>query len=203
MKLFDISIPIHEGMITYPGNPDVKITKHRGATSVHSELSFGSHTGTHVDAPSHVFERGKTLSDISLPVFFGPARVLDMTHAKQAVSIDDLKKEKIKKGERILLKTKNSQRGFVKFYDDYICLDGDAADYLAEKKVLLVGIDALSIKKRGGKDLRPHTSLLGKNIPIIEGLNFKGIKAGMYTFAGFPLSFSGLDGSPIRAVLLK
>ena len=175
-KIIDISLPIHEGMIMYPGNPQVKITKKHGTTTVHSEITLGSHTGTHIDAPSHVFEKGNTLDQIALSKFIGNARVLDCSRVKEAITIQDLKKHGIKRGERILVKTSNSRRGFEKFYDDYIYLDGDAADYLAEKGIALFGIDSLSVKKRGGPDLRPHTSLLKKNIPIVEGLNLKNVK---------------------------
>ncbi len=200
-KIIDISLPIHEGMITYPGNPEAHIKQHKGAMSVHSTIVFGSHTGTHIDAPSHVFEKGKTLDQIPLSQFIGPCRVLDFSQAKEAITAQDLKEHGIKKGERILAKTSNSRRGFRKFYDDYIYLDGDAADYLAKKGIAFFGIDSLSVKKRGSTDLRPHTALLKKNIPIIEGLNFKGVKQGRYYFIGLPLRFDKLDGSPMRAVL--
>lgn len=202
-SIIDISIPIQEGMITYPGNPEVKIVRHRGATSVHSEITLGSHTGTHIDAPSHVFAKGKALDSFPFSYFIGPCRVLDFSAAKDAITIQDLRKHGIKKGERILAKTKNSTRGFKKFYSDYIYLDGDAADYLAEKGILLFGIDSLSVKKRGGSDLRPHSSLLRKNIPIVEGLNLAEVKEGKYYLSCLPLAFNKLDGSPARAVLVR
>ncbi|MBI2484033.1 cyclase family protein [Candidatus Uhrbacteria bacterium] len=190
-------------MITYPGNPEVKITKKSGATTIHSEITVGSHTGTHIDVPAHVFKNGKTLNRIPLSKFIGSARVLDFPGVKEAIKVQDLKKYAIKKGELILAKTSNSKRGFKKFYDDYVYLDGVAAEYLAKKEITLFGIDSLSIKKRGGSDLRPHTALLKKEIPIFEGLDLSKVKAGTYFFVGLPLAFRGIDGSPARAVLLK
>ncbi|MBI4242541.1 MAG: cyclase family protein, partial [Planctomycetes bacterium] len=199
----DISLPIHEGMIAYPGNPKVKIIKQKGVTSTYSTIVIGSHTGTHIDAPSHIFEKGKTLDQITLSKFIGIARVLDFSQVKEAVTIQDLMKYNIKKGERILIKTSNSRRGYKKFYDDYVYLDGGAAEYLAKKGITLFGIDSLSVKKRGGPDLRPHTSLLKKSIVIIEGLDLKNVKEGNYFFVCLPLAFQKIDGSPARAVLLQ
>ncbi len=202
-EIIDISIPLTEKTIVYPGNPNVKIVEKAGKSSVHSEISFGSHTGTHVDAQKHVFPDGKALDEIPLVSFVGKARVLDMTDVKESISIEDVKRFNVKAGERILVKTQNSLVGFETFRDDYIYLSGDAADYLASLPIALFGIDYLSIKKRGGSDNRPHTSLLSKNIPIFEGLNLKEAEPGEYFFVGLPLHFPGLDGSPARAILLK
>ncbi|MBI4250301.1 cyclase family protein [Candidatus Uhrbacteria bacterium] len=203
MKIIDISLPIFEGMITYPGNPEVKITQRKGASSIHSEIAFGSHTGTHIDAPAHVSPKAKPLSRLPLSVFVGPARVLDFSNVKEAITVADLNPYHIKKGERILVKTSNSTRGFKNFYSDYVYLDGEAADFLARRGIALFGIDALSVKKRGGSDLRPHTSLLKRNIPILEGLQLKGVRAGSYQLVCLPLSFQAIDGSPARAVLIS
>ncbi len=82
-------------------------------------------------------------------------------------------------------------------------LDGDAADYLASLSILLVGIDALSIKKRGGLDHRPHLSLLQKNIPIIEGLNMPSVSERVYELICLPLNFTDIEGAPARAVLIE
>ena len=202
-KIIDISLPIDEKTVVYPGNPKVNIKTMYGKTSTYSEIKFGSHTATHIDAPKHVFKRGFGVDKIDLKKVIGECRVLDMTNVKEAVKVGDLKKVNIKKGERILVKTKNSQKGFKKFYNDYIYLDGSAAEFLAQKKILLFGIDYLSVKKRGGKDTRPHTSLLKKGIVIFEGLDLSKVKPGKYFFIGLPLKFTNLDGSPARAVLLR
>lgn len=202
-KIIDITLPIHEGMIIYPGNPDVSIVSRKGSLSTISEITMGSHTGTHIDAPKHVFDTGKAIDEISLEKFIGPCRVLDMTHTVESVGVSDLEKQDIKEGERILVKTKNSEIGFEKFRDDYIYLHGEAAEFLAERRISLFGIDYLSVKKRGGDDLRPHTVLLEKEIPIFEGLNLRNLAPGNYTFIGFPLLIPGIDGAPARAVLIS
>lgn len=202
MHFIDISIPLNKKTPIYPGNPAVVFQKKRGAASVHTVITIGSHTGTHLDAPRHVFLRGPSIDALPLERFFGRCRVLDMTHCKKFVSRADVKRARIKKGERILLKTKNSARGFTAFHHEYVFLHGDAAEFLAARGVALVGIDALSIKERGSSDTRPHTALLKKNIPILEGIALRKVAPGSYTLCCFPLAFTGIDGSPVRAVLM-
>lgn len=202
-KIIDISLPIYEGMPVYPNNPGVKINPLKTPTTFISEITFGSHTGTHLDVPRHIFEDGSGVDKINLDQLVGPARILDMTHCRTAVTVDDLKKENIQPGERILVKTQNSIRGFKQFYPDYIYLDGDAAEFLAQQKILLFGIDSLSIKQKGSSDTRPHTELLRDNIVIIEGLDLSQVNPGYYNLFCLPLKFVGLDGSPARVILIK
>lgn len=206
MKIYDISLPLDEKTVIYPGNAELEIRAHHEmpehATHL-SKITFGSHTGTHVDAPCHAVIGGKMLDEISLETFVGPCRVLDCTESVGSVGSEILKKNGVKKGERILVKTQNSLRSFEKFYDDYIYLDGDAADYLAYLGITLFGIDYFSVKQRGSADQRPHTSLLSKNIPIIEGLDLSQVPAGNYTLVCLPLKFIGLEAAPARIVLLK
>jgi arylformamidase len=206
MKIYDISLSLNNQTIIYPGNPEINIEPHRSVPEFPTNLSkitFGSHTGTHIDAPRHVDNDSIGADKINLEACIGPCRVLDMTAARESIKVSDLERESVRAGERILVKTKNSLRGFKDFYDDYIYLDGDAADYLADIGIILFGIDSLSIKKRGGLDTRPHTSFLKKNIVLFEGLDLSKIEPGEYQFIGLPLKFTDLDGAPARAILIK
>ncbi len=202
-KIIDISLTLEEGMIAYPDNPPFAIESVSGVSSSRSILTLGTHTGTHIDAPLHVFKDGNGVNKIPLARFAGPCRVLDLSKVKESITIKDLESFCIKKGERILIKTSNSKRGFKTFYDDYVYLDGDASDYLAKKGIILFGIDSLSVKKRGGADHRPHLSLLKKCIVIFEGLNLAKVTGGAYFFVGFPLKLGNIDGAPARAVLMN
>lgn len=204
VHLIDISLPLYTNMPVYPGTLETKITttSNSTGTSISSEILIGSHAGTHIDAPYHASSNPETINQVDLERFFGPCRVLDLTNSLEAITVKDLEKKNIQKHERILIKTKNSIRGFIEFYDDYIYLDGDAAEWLVKKEPLLVGIDALSIKQRGSKDLRPHTAILGGGISVIEGLDLSKTLEGNYTLSAFPLKFIGIDGSPTRAVLI-
>ncbi len=169
-----------------------------------SKISFGSHTGTHIDAPSHTIQNGLSIDNYSLDNFIGECHVFDFSYleAGSLIKISDFEKFEIKAGDRILVKTSNSLRGYDDFYEDFVALDGDCADWLAEKNIALFGIDYLSIKKRGSSDNRAHNSLLSKNIPIIEGLNLREVSSGTFQIFCPPLNITGIDGSPARAVLI-
>jgi len=207
MKIIDISLPLNAATPIYPGNVPLNIEIHHDmpeyATKL-SKITFGSHTGTHIDAPAHAIKGAAPLDKIPLETLVGVCRVLDFSKEPgESVTKEFLVSKNIQPGERILLKTKNSLRGFKSFYEDYVYLDGDAADYIASLPGLLVGIDTLSIKKRGGEDHRPHTSLLSKNIPIIEGLDLALASEGQYDLVCLPPKFINIDGSPSRAILIE
>lgn len=204
-RLIDISHDIRDGMVVYPNNAPVSIEVYAsietGASSNLSKVTFGTHTATHVDAPLHVFAGAPGLESLALETFVGLCRVIDASHREPGdlVRIEDL--GDVAPGERILVKTSNSQRGMETFLEDFVALDGDAADMLAQKGVVLFGIDYLSIKQRGSADNRAHTSLLRAGIPIIEGLDLRNVEAGTYELLCLPLKLAGVEGAPVRAVL--
>lgn len=202
--LIDISLPLSASGITYPNNPEVQFESQPTQTSVITKIRFGSHSGSHIDAPSHaMIENGATIDQIEITRFYGKVRVVDCLDSKGEITVEDLEKKDIKKGERILLKTDNSLRGFHEFFPNFVYLTPEAADYLASKEMLLVGIDSLSIKQKGNPDNRSHTNLLEKGIPILEGLDLSKAEPGEYVLSAFPLKFIGIDGSPCRAILVK
>lgn len=201
MKIYDISRPLSDSTIVYPGDPNIRIG--RGPKASVSSISMGTHSGTHIDAPRHALARGRGIEVFSFTQYIGPCRVIDYTKVQGGITVAHLEKCKIKKGERILLKTVNSKKGFKKFRSDYTYLTGDAASYLAKRGVALVGIDYLSIKQRGNPDNRAHTELLKRNIVILETIDLAGVSAGKYFLIMLPLAIHGRDGAPARAILIK
>lgn len=204
-KIYDISWELTENTVIYPGNPPIKleVTKNLKSSTQLTEIRIGSHTGTHLDAPLHVNPSGAGVEAFDIEHFIGDARVLDCTIETRAVTVQTLEKYKIKKDERILLKTKNSSRLSEPFFSNFIFLSPEGAEYLARLEVKLVGIDYLSIKEKGSADNRPHTLLLEKYIPILEGVDLSQVPAGDYFMFAPPLKFKEIDGSPLRAVLLS
>lgn len=200
-KIIDVSLSIYPGMVNYPKNPEIRFSGRSTGATYLTELALGTHTGTHMDAPRHVSENGLSVDDIGLDVLVGECRVLDCSGAEGAVMVKDLEEFGIKKGERVLLKTSNSARGFEEFYDDYVYLDGDAAEYLRDVGVKLVGIDYLSIKQKGSDDTRAHDELLNNGIVIIEGVDLSEVSGGEYELIAMPLKLRGLDGAPCRVGL--
>lgn len=204
MKFYDLTLPIYPEMTIYPGNTQVvfdQIQKIPDHSCNSTTVTMGTHTGTHIDAPRHVSNSGATVDELPLECLIGPCRVLDFSTSKEKISLADLQRYQFQAGDKILCKTNNSDRGWDTFYDNYIYLDGDAAEYLATIPVSLVGIDYLSIKQRGSLDHRPHTALLNNNILILESINLRNIPEGDYFLLALPLKLSGLDGSPARVVL--
>ncbi len=202
MKFHDISVALSNATAVYPGDPQVRIG--RGPKPSVSRISMGTHSGTHIDAPKHAFgpARGRGIESYSLAQFIGTCRVLDCTTVKSGITEADLARFRIKRGERILFKTKNSKKGFHKFFPDYVHLASSGAVFLAKRQVSLVGIDAWSVKQRGNTDNTPHTALLKNNIAILETIDLSKVKPGKYFLMAMPLRIEGKDGAPARAVLM-
>jgi arylformamidase len=199
-KLYDVSMLVTPSTIVYPGNPQVQFVEHNSSSSTHTEVTFGTHTGTHIDAPSHVFSDKPGVGIYDMENFIGECSVIDVTDAENSIKIDHIK-EYIEPEMRVLFKTKNSFYDYEEFRDDYVYLDGDTADWLATMNPLVVGVDYLSIKQRGSTDNRPHTSLLERNIPIVEGLVLDEVEHGSYELMCLPIKMDDRDGAPARVIL--
>lgn len=139
---------------------------------------------------------------MALERFIGPCRVIDCSHSMENIALADVKKLQPKQGDRLLFKTTNSECGLGTYFPDFIYMSPEAAHYLADAQISLVGIDYYSIKQKGSPDNIPHTAFLSKNIPILEGIDLKNAEAGDYFLVALPIKFLGLDGSPCRAILL-
>lgn len=204
-KPLDISVTIHEDMVFWPNDPKFerqwvsKISEGKNANL--SKISLGSHTGTHIDAPYHFLDDGKTLEELDISKFYGLCKVFEIKNA-QKILIDDIKNFLIERGDIVLFKTRNSEIIMDKnFHEDYVGLSYEAAEFLAERGVKTIGIDYLSIGPRGEEGRKIHKLLLSKEIGIIEGVNLLNIKEGKYFLVAFPLKIKGGEGSPVRALL--
>ena len=208
-KIHDVSVPVRDGGLVYPGNPPIHIELQqaiaRGAGANVSLIEFGSHTGTHVDAARHFFDDGSGVDEIPLDVLMGRATVLEFGDDVRAVTRADLQKHELTGVERLLLKTRNS--GYLTqdpaFHQDYTYLAPDGAEHLVALGVKLVGTDYLSIEQFHSGHHRTHLTLLGAGIVIVEGLNLDRIAPGQYEFCCLPLRVAGCDGGPARAVLIE
>lgn len=204
MEIIDVSLKIKEDMIYYPGNPRPEIEKYRERpedSTTESEVSFGSHTGTHVDAPQHVKEGGKTVDELELENFYGKASVLDLTHCAENVDREDLEQKDLER-DIILLKTDNSNQQYEEFREDFTYLTLEAVEYLVEKNVRTVGIDYLSLVDfDGGEKATEAHTLANEKMTVIEGLDLRDAEPGDYEFSGVPLKME-TDGAPMRAVLV-
>ncbi|WP_414468676.1 cyclase family protein [Methanobacterium sp. ACI-7] len=203
MKIIDISMEISEDMIVYPENPEPELKQYATVSkdgSNESKITLGSHTGTHIDAPYHVKENGKTLGEMPLESFYGECKVLDLIDAGNEIHKDDLIKFEINEDDIILLKTENSTKQYKKFRKDFTHIKLDAAEFLVEKNIKALGVDYLSVEKFNG-DEGVHDLLLD-NLTVFEGLCLKDVDPSEYIFVGLPLKIDG-DGAPVRAILIS
>jgi len=207
VKLVDISLPIRSAMTVYRGNPPVRIRPAMTLRKDHvnlSELCLGSHTGTHVDAPSHFINGAKGIDRVDLERFIGPAWVADLRRVRGGISAVDLGRARIPRGtRRILLRTSNSRLWHPArpFRTDFVYLAADGADWMVERAVELVGIDYLSIEGFGVPGAPTHHRLLGAGIPILEGLDLFTVRPGRWQMAALPLRIKEGDAGLTRAVL--
>jgi len=203
VKFYDVSLSIREGMIVYPGNPEPSIRRYSSIPQNkvnESLITFGSHTGTHVDSKLHIQKDDDGVEVIPLDSLYGKCKVLDLTHVESEIHRGDLEGYQIQEGDIILLKTKNSKRGYEEFRKDYVHVKLDAAEYLVEAGVKTLGCDYLSVKKFGGDD-EVHQVLIS-NLTLFEGLNLAKVPEGEYIFIGLPLRIS-CDGAPARVILVE
>jgi arylformamidase len=205
----DVSMDIENGMLHWPSDPAIEIEIYsdikKGAASNNSKITCGVHTGTHMDAPKHFIENGAGIDKFNLDTLIGPCRVIDVPARISAISKEFLEPLNIKNGDRILFKTKNSEwinNGDRNFHNDYVCVNPEAAKYMVEKGVVLVGIDYLSIEGyHVGHDT--HEALLEKGVIIIEGLNLFNVTAGAYKLIALPVKIKDSNGAPARVILEK
>lgn len=202
----DVSLPIQNAMVHWPSDPPVRIERTRdlesGDSSSLSTIVMGSHTGTHMDAPSHFIRTGVGIDSMPLDTTIGRARVIEITD-RESIKPDELSGHHIRRGERVLFRTRNSERGWTneRFIEDFVFVSLEAARFLAERGVRLVGVDYLSVGgyKRDGPEV--HRTLLEAGVWITEGLDLSNVSQGKYDLICLPLRLANGDGAPARALL--
>ena len=205
----DVSVRLRSGMIHWPDNPPVRIERmldiERGDVANVSTISMGSHTGTHMDAPLHFIRDGKGLDEMPFDATMGRARVIEISD-QISIMADDLRHHDIRKGERILFKTRNSVRRRAAddaFDEDFVFVSQEAARFLARRGVLTVGVDYLSVGGFREDGEETHRALLGAGIWVIEGLDLSGVAPGEYELICLPIKVRRSDGAPARAILKR
>lgn len=202
----DVSIPLRNNMVHWPGDPPVEIRRissiNQGARANVSLLRMSAHTGTHVDAPLHFLHNGRPLDAMPVEDLIGLARVIAIRNPK-LVTIEELAGCRIRRGERVLFKTRGSAERWRRnaFDPNYVYIPQETARFLVQRGVRVVGIDYLSVGGYRKDSLQTHQTLLRAGIWIVEGLNLAGIAEGRYDFLCLPLNILGGDGAPARALL--
>lgn len=205
-RIIDVTLPLSAELRSFPGDPPFRLEPFQrmadGAPYNVSRLVTGTHAGTHVDAPAHFVRGGATVDQLPLEILVGKARVLDVPGVER-IERQNLEKTDLRDDIRVLIKTRMSAqpKGSRPPHDDSVSLSEDAAMYLVQAGIKLVGFDDLSIDARGSTDFKAHQVLLGAGVIVVEGLDLAEVEPGDYDMTCLPLRLVAADGAPARVVL--
>ena len=210
MTIYDISLTISPNLPTWPGDPKLELEKFEsmdaGAHNNVSRISTSVHVGTHVDAPYHFLNDGRTVEQLPLEVLTGPCYVVQLPDGVEAITAEVLDRTEISSEmKRVLFGTRNSHfwaRGEPTFQENFVAITEDGAEWLVERGIQLVGVDYLSVAPFG-ESVPTHTVLLKAGVVIVEGLNLSSVMRGFYELYCLPLKIEGCDGAPARAILIQ
>jgi len=210
MTIYDISLTISPSLPTWPGDPPLELelieSMDKGAHANVTHLSAAVHLGTHVDAPHHFLNDGRTVENLPLDVLTGPCYVTQLPDGIEAITAEVLDRTEItSEMKRVLFGTRNSHlwaKGESKFQTDFVAITEDGAEWLVKRGIQLVGVDYLSVAPYGDS-VPTHTILLKAGIVVVEGLNLSKIVRGFYDLYCLPLKIAGSDGAPARAILVQ
>lgn len=212
MKLIDLSHPLEHGQLNFPWDPKISVVVHNTVTSIGyniTQISMSTHQGTHLDAPFHFYDDGKTLDQMRLEQFYGKTALVDLAPgsalaAKTPLTIEMFKPhaEKFQRGAKIIYRTGwDRQFGTAAYFAEFPTLTLEAAHWMADRKIGMIGMDTPT-PSTAWKECHHILLKAGVEIVIVEGLTHLEQLPETFIFMGFPLNIKGRDGSPIRAVAL-
>jgi arylformamidase len=203
--LYDISRTLQDGIPVWPGDPGFQsrwaMLRREGAPCNVSAFCMGTHTGTHIDAPLHLDDAGEDVAGIKFRNLIGPARVFSISTGN-CIRSKDLERLDWIGVERVLFKTRSGSCAEKPFEHGYAYLDEGASEFLVNCGILLVGTDAPSVDSFESPNLPSHQILLNHGVVILEATDLTAVPPGDYQLICLPLKLAGLDGSPVRAILL-
>ena len=209
MRTYDISLTIRPELPVWPGDAPISLEKTSGMEQGEpynlTQVSTSVHVGTHVDAPYHFLEDGSTSEQLDIKMLTGRAYVLHLPDDVDVITAEILQNSEIPpRTRRLLFKTRNSRywdQGLQEFQTDYVGVAPDAAEYLVNRSVKLVGVDYLSVAPYDDS-IPTHQILLQAGVVVVEGLNLTEVSQGRYTLYCLPIKIGGADGAPARAILV-
>ena len=203
-RVIDISRALTPAVAVWPG--DAPFTHawtariDEGSTVNLSAIALSVHTGTHADAPLHYEADGASIDQVPLLHFVGPCLVLEID--AQTIAPEHVAENDVLRIPRVLFKTRHSHVADTVWDPDFAPLLPETVEQLATQGVVLIGTDAPSVDPAESKDLAAHHALARHGIVNLENLCLRGVAPGRYTLVALPLKLEGVDGAPVRAVLL-
>jgi arylformamidase len=207
-RIHDISRPVGAGIPVWPGDTDFDfrfVARIAEGSPVNvGRVAMSVHTGAHVDAPLHFDDAGADVASVPLEAYLGPCLVADVRPDARGIRSEHLppgSEAEVRAARRVLLRS--YERRPEGFDPRMAHATPELADWLAERGVLLLGIDTDSMDAYESKELPAHRRLAAHGIAILEGIDLSGVGPGRYDLIALPLRLEGADGSPVRAVLVE
>lgn len=209
-KIYDVTIPFSVEVPVWPGDPAIELRPldriSAGASSNVTQIVCPTHCGTHVDPPLHFHDGAAALDAIPLERWVGPCQVVHLPDNVARIEPDHLEAAGIApETTRLIFRTSNSakwrERPLV-FDTRYVALSPQAATWVVDHGIKLIGIDYLSIECWDDAENATHKTMLGNDVVAIEGLDLSEVPAGFYELVCLPLKIAGGDGAPARVILL-
>jgi len=203
-RLIDISPLIHPGVAVWPGDVafsrSVALDIAQGDNLTLSSITTTVHVGAHTDAPNHYGRGAPDMAGRDLDRYYGPCQV---------IAVDVGRGERIRPehldgpvlAPRVLFRTGTFPDPDA-FNHDFASLSPELVDHLADRGVVLVGLDTPSVDLFDDKVLLSHNALLRRDLGVLEGVVLDHVVPGLYTLIALPLKLAGCDASPVRAVLV-
>jgi len=212
-SVVDLTHPLSEETPVYPGSMSFSIfekSKIVANGKKTSEIRLTTHTGTHIDAPAHVFSNGKTVDKISLDEIMGKALLLSLKpecYSQDTYYLKDLQGDldSVNDVDVLIIKVGGSStsKGCERLFKNYPVPDESVVRWILDSEVKCLGTDAISVDKINSNLMRNHKMLLGENVLIIEGLfNLNKVSSSIFFFIGAPIKIEGADGAPCRVMAL-
>ncbi|MHB9035429.1 MAG: cyclase family protein [Armatimonadota bacterium] len=209
-RMIDLSLDIYDKAPTFWPDPKTAVIQHLKIENLKyniTQLVMSTHLGTHLDAPYHFLEDGKTVDKLDLTKGFGPAWVLDFTNkgANDRIGRAEIERhaDKITEGSRIIIRT-GWDKVFpdARYFSDCPGVSIEACEYLVERKIACLALDMPTVC--GGDYVAVHHSLLGAEILVVEALaNLDKLSCDSVFFSALPLRIKACDGSPCRAIAIE
>ena len=202
----DITYPINSNFPKWPKSVGYKILWHMKMPIQPNNLSsieMDCHLGTHLDAPLHFIEEGKSVEQLNLDNLLGIVYVVEI-RGVSSITSEILESANIPIDcERLILKTDNQQfweKKLIDFQYHFSSIDASGAEWIVKRKIKLIGIDYLSIQ-RYFDGPETHQILLRNEVVIVESLNLENVMPGKYKLICLPIKLESLEGAPVRAIL--
>jgi arylformamidase len=201
-RIIDISQPVNAGIGVWPGDTpfssEFSWDMEKGASCNVSRITTSPHNGTHADAPLHFLPGAPGIGEVPLGPYIGPCVVIDGPRDGR-IETGHLDGIDLANTPRILVRTRDEAG--TEFPRDFVSLSPEAARWLADHGALLIGLDTPSMDPFDSKTMDAHHALLGARVAILENLVLAHVDPGYWELVALPLRWSGLDASPVRAVL--